>query len=58
MAELLRNCRYEKEDRHTKFVAIPQNPHVYMETMEEGEDESKKSVKDGNTGGFGLASRQ
>ena len=33
LAELLWDCGNEETDRGTKFVAIPQNPHVYMKTF-------------------------
>ena len=39
-------------------MAISQNPHVHLETMEETEDKDKKSAKDGSTKGLGMASRK
>lgn len=35
MAELLWNSRYEESDRRIEFMAILQNTHMYMDTMEE-----------------------
>ena len=34
MAELLLSSGYEKEDRETKLMAIPQNSHVFVEDVE------------------------
>ena len=56
MAELLWNCRYEEKGRRTELLAISQDTHVYMETMEESKDKSKKSIKDGSTGRLGPQS--
>ena len=42
MAELLRNSRYEEQDRCPQLMAVPQNPHVYMETVEVTQNQEKK----------------
>ena len=39
-------------------MAIPQNPNVHMETMEEAKDKGKKPNQDGRTKGLGMASRK
>ena len=35
-----------------------QNPHVYMETMEETENEGEESAENGSTGRFGISGRE
>ena len=39
-------------------MALPQNPYVYMETMEETKDKSAQSNQDGSAGGLGMAGRK
>lgn len=39
-------------------MAISQNPDVYMETMEETENEGEESAENGSTGRFGISSRE
>ena len=34
MAELLRNCKYEKQHRKPKWMAVPKDTNVYLETVE------------------------
>ena len=34
MAELLRNCGNEEEHGRIEWLAVPQNPYVYMEDVE------------------------
>lgn len=58
MSELLWDCGYEEPDRRTKFVAIPQNPNVYMETMEKAENEDEEPVENGSAGRFGISGRK
>lgn len=50
MAELLWDSKHEKPDRGDKRVAVPSNPNVYMETMEETKDQTEKSNENGNSG--------
>ncbi len=49
MAELLRDCKYEEPDRGYKWVAVPSNPYVYMEAVEETKDQTEKSYENGNS---------
>ena len=42
MAELLWDCGYEEQDRNPQFMAVSQNPHVYMETVEVTQNKEKK----------------
>lgn len=39
-------------------MAIPQNPNVYMETMEESENEGEEPAENGSTRRFGMAGRK
>ena len=39
-------------------MAIPQNPNVYMETMEEAENEGEEPVENGSAERFGMAGRK
>ena len=50
MAELLWDSKYEEPDRGHKRVAVPSNPYVYMETMEETKDKGEESVENGSAG--------
>ncbi len=50
MAELLWDSKHEEPDRGHQRVAVPPNPDVYMETMEETKDQTKKSNENGNPG--------
>lgn len=36
-------------------MAIPQNPNVYTETMEEAENEGEEPAENGSAGKFGMA---
>lgn len=58
LAELLWNCRYEEADRGTQQMAISQNPNVYMETMEEPENEGEEPAENGSGKRFGMAGRK
>ncbi len=49
MAELLRNSKHEEQHRRDQRMALPQNTHVYMETVETSKNKEKKSDKDGST---------
>ena len=49
MAELLWDCGDEEQDRRTQFMAISQNPYVYLEAMEATENQEEKSDKTWNT---------
>ena len=35
-------------------MAIPQNPNVYMETMEETENQGEEPAENGSAGRFGM----
>ena len=39
-------------------MAIPQNPNVYMETMEETENQGEEPAENGSAGSFGMAGRK
>ena len=39
-------------------MAIPQNPNVYMETMEETENQGEEPAENGSAGRFGMAGRK
>ena len=39
-------------------MAISQNPNVYMETMEEAENEGEEPAENGSAGRFGMAGRK
>ena len=39
-------------------MAISQNPNVYMETMEETENEGKEPAENGSAGRFGMEGRR
>ena len=58
MAELLRNRRYEEPNRGTEPMAISQNPNVYMETMEETENEGKEPAENGSAERIGMEGRE
>ena len=48
MAQLLRNCKHEEQYRWHQWMALSQNTHVYMETMEIAQNKEEKSYKNGN----------
>ena len=39
-------------------MAIPQNSNVYMEAMEETENEGKEPAENGSAGRYGMAGRE
>ena len=49
MAELLWDSKHEEPDRGYKRVAVPSNPNVHMETVEETKDQTEKSYENGNS---------
>ena len=49
MAELLRNSKHEEQHGRHQRMALSQNTHVYMETVETSKNKEKKSDKDGST---------
>nr|WP_305734489.1 hypothetical protein [uncultured Phocaeicola sp.] len=55
MAKLLWNSKHEGQHRRHQWMALSQNPYVYMETMEETKDKSAKPNQDGCAGGLGMA---
>jgi hypothetical protein len=50
MAELLRNRGDEEEYRRIEWMAVPQNPDVHLEDVEETEVEDEVSDETGHTG--------
>ena len=43
MAELLRDSGHEEQHRKPKWMAVPPDTDVYLETMETAEDPKKKA---------------
>ncbi len=58
MGELLRDCKHEEPDRSPKWVAVPSNPHVYLETVEEAKDKGEESTENGSARGLGISGRE
>ena len=58
LAELLWSSRYEEPNRGTEPMAISQNPNVYMETMEETENEGKEPAENGSAERIGMEGRE
>ena len=58
MAKLLWNSKYEESDKRNQWMAVPQNPNVHLETMEEAKDKGKKPNEDGGTCRPGVPSRE
>ena len=49
LAELLRDSEHEESHRGIEQMALPQNPDVYLETLEEAEDENPQPAKAGRS---------
>ncbi len=56
MAELLRNSEHEEEHRRHQRMALSQDTYVYMETVEETENQAAKSDENGSAERFGMES--
>ena len=48
LAELLRNSEHEESHRRTQSMAIPQNPNVHLEALEEAKDKNPQPAKAGS----------
>ena len=49
LAELLRDSEHEESHRRTEPMAVPSRKDVYLEALEEAEDEDSKSMQVGST---------
>lgn len=58
MAELLWDSKHEEADRRHKWVAVPSNPYVYMEAMEETKDKGEESAENGSARGLSISGRK